>query len=62
MYKALFTLTFITIIIIGSMYAVDAYNQDMKAYQQSSACISKYISQGIERSDIVVTGNTCSLK
>ena len=59
MYKALFTLT---IIILGSMYAVDAYNQDMKSYQQSSACISKYISQGIERSDIEVTGNTCSLK
>ena len=59
MYKALFTLT---LTIIGSIYAVDAYNQDMKAYQQSSACISKYISQGIERSDIVVTGNTCSLK
>ena len=58
MYKALLTLT----TIIGSIYAVDAYNQDMKAYQQSSACISKYISQGIERSDIVVTGNTCSLK
>ena len=62
MYKALLTLTFITTIILGYMYAVDAYNQDMKTYQQSSACISKYISRGIERSDIVVTGNTCSLK
>ena len=62
MYKALLTLTLITTIIIGSIYAVDVYNQDMKAYQQSSACTSKYISQGIERSDIVVTGNTCSLK
>lgn len=62
MYKALFTLTLTITTIIGSIYAVDAYNQDMKAYQQSSACISKYISQGIERSDIVVTGNTCSPK
>ena len=62
MYKALFTLTLTTKIILVSMYAVHVYNQDMKTYQQSSACISKYISQGIERSDIVVTGNTCSLK
>ena len=62
------TLLIITAILSTSALAVDHFNTIERVQQQradfysSSDCVGEYVSIGIERADIQISGGTCYIK
>lgn len=64
MNKVIRTVTLIMMVLVallawGSLYILVA--DEYAEYQAEGECISKYIIQGIERSDIKTSNGTCSV-
>ena len=60
--KALLTILLILSSVIALGLGIQHIQQEHEKYKQSSACIMKYVSQGIDRKDIERVGYGCTVK
>jgi hypothetical protein len=48
--------------LVGSYWTINLINADYEAYLAESECVTKYVSIGVERRNIVTSEGTCYVK
>ena len=60
--KALLAILIILSSVVALGLGIQHIQQEHEKYKQSSACIMKYVSQGIDRKDVERVNYTCKIK
>jgi hypothetical protein len=55
-------LAFISVVLMGAKLTYTLFKADQADYINSSKCAAHYVSQGIERRDIIIEGGSCRVK